>query len=239
METKNVFNSKFGVVVTYCGYVALAHDAEEAKAAIRSWHTYHNESSHTLVVEDGSHADKAIRAIFGEKVDSDSINMYGLKTYDIRATFCGSKGINFWPALGPTLEEHQALYEAKRKAEEDERRRKRDEREQAMLADFHEHRKGWYRVEVEITALTASARRKQFTASGYGCCSNKMQAYERFCVHDVPEMCSARALTFESVSPWDSAYTTVEFVGMKVDGGYSIAAWEEYQKQQAAQPEAE
>lgn len=146
----------------------------------------------------------------------------------IRTTNCGKYDILCHSALAPTMEEHQQLYLAKCEAEKQERIRKAEEAQQKRLAEWHEQRKGWYHVEVDIQAMTMHHSNVRYLMfSGDIIANSKMDAYNQLNQRDdLINYCASRSLIYMSHDDWTRA--TVHFLGMKTDYGYSVEAWEEW-----------
>lgn len=225
-------------LVHYCNQRAIVSTKEEAVMAIESFHSYGNKSNPTLIVNE--YVGKVLADVFSDEpkgyVENSQWNSYKRSSYslhDIRTTNCGAKSLSFYPALGDTVEEHEAAYRSRVEAEKAERLRLAEEAKQRLLAEYSEIRRGWYYVEVEIEAHDMySMRRKYLVSSGYAIANSKMDAYNKF-VSDryaFQDQCANRNAHFFSCSAWNSSDTQIYFLGIKTDEGYSLAAWEEFSK---------
>ena len=142
-------------------------------------------------------------------------------------------GIDFYPALADTLEEHERIYRERCDTEKQERIARAEAIKQQMLQEWNEPKRGWYSVCVEVTALTVNCNRRWLTFRGHIIADSKMDAYNQAISPDkngAPSMCAERGLTYEGCSAWNNNNTEVLFLGMKTDYGYSVDAWEEAKK---------
>lgn len=209
-------------IIEYCGQTAMVSSVEESINAIQSFHNYGGKNNPLLVVNHNT------LASLTELFDKGSVR--GSKFPWLRTTNCGNKDIRFFEPLGDTIEEHEANYRAKCEAEKAERIRIAEEAKQRLLAEYNEVRRGWYRVEVSISALLVSnGRRVVRDFVGKVVADSKMDAYNK-AIAQMDDYCAERGYIFESAEKWNSSLNDIEFLGMKTDEGYSLAAWEEFSK---------
>lgn len=239
----------------YSRYTVLARTPEELYEAMKDWHTYGGQHNPCIEpnanfrkhinaifsIQDGSWEDRVIlsgdinhreeildRFFVAEPPFSHSFNTP--KWHDLRTTGCGCWGIDVYRAEAPTLEEHNAIVNARREAEKAERIRIAKERTAKALEEFKVIRKGWYYVELEMTTMNINGRRVHKTFSGHTIAESKMDAYLKAANHECQDICAENGLIFEDCGEWNSSTTEVQFLGMKTDYGYSVEAWEEYMK---------
>lgn len=215
---------KNNFVIVYCGQKGMAATPEEAKRVIETFHGYGRPSNPTLIVN--AQTEAKINSIYADA---------NAQRRDLRTTNCGAKGIDFYPALADTLDEHERIYRERCKIEKRDRLAKAEALKQKMLQEWNEQRRGWYSVSVEGTALRPDGccSRCWLTFSGHIIADSKMDAYNKFLdpsKNGPADMCRERGLSFENCSAWNSTRTEVLFLGMKTDYGYSVDAWEEAKK---------
>lgn len=206
-----------GIVIQYLKQSAIAHDASEAVSVIDSFKGVYGN------LKCNEHALRFLDSLFaGEELPE-----------ELKTTNCSKYGIRFWPAEAATIEEHNAIYRQRLDQEKERRIRQAEETNNRLKVEFQMLRKGWYFVSVELTAIDIiSGRRRHMTNSGYGMADCKSEAYDKF-VRGLNDECSRRGLIYEMCSSWNSSATIVDFVGMRVDDGFSIEAWEEYMRKQS------
>lgn len=212
---------KNNFVIVYCGQKGMAATPEDAKRIIETFHGYGRHSNPTLIVNAQTSA--KIDLIYTDD---------NAQCRDLRTTNCGANGIDFYPALADTLEEHERIYQERCEAEKRERIAKAEALKQQMLKEWNEPRRGWYSVSVEVSAhrIDDNMACRWFTFSGHIIANSKMDAYNKALdpSQNGPEdMCCERGLIYEGCSAWNSSNTEVLFLGMKTDYGYSVDAWEE------------
>ena len=215
---------KNNFVIVYCGQKGMAATPEEAKRIIETFHGYGRHSNPTLIVNAQTSA--KIDLIYTDN---------NAQCRDLRTTNCGAKGIDFYPALADTLEEHERIYQERCEAEKRERLAKAEALKQQMLHEWNEPRRGWYSVSVEVSAhrIDGNMARRWLTFSGHIIANSKMDAYNKALdpsQNGPQDMCCERGLIYEGCSAWNSSDTEVLFLGMKTDYGYSVDAWEEAKK---------
>ena len=214
---------KNNFVIVYCGQKGMAATPEGAKRIIETFHGYGRPNNPTLIVNNVSWI------LLNEWYKSPAVQ------HSLRTTNCGAKGIDFYPALADTLEEHERIYQERCEAEKRERLAKAEALKQQMLHEWNEPRRGWYSVSVEVSAhrIDGNMARRWLTFSGHIIANSKMDAYNKALdpSQNGPEdMCCERGLIYEGCSAWNSSNTEVLFLGIKTDYGYSVDAWEEAKK---------
>lgn len=225
---------------TYVPYKAIAHTVEEAIAVINSWKTYGRKTADCIVVN-AMTAEK-IRALF-----RDGFGTYPSgepRTYvGLRTTGCGAWDIGFHPALADSIEEHERIYGEQRERAKQDRMRAAEAARQRRMAELMEVKKGWYHVELDLELSVFATRGNDYIAhttwEGDTVADSGMDAYQKAVkyVHDHPEELEHRgnmAVLQFCAEPDGSGYDFT-FLGMKVDGGYSVEAWEEWNKNQEKQ----
>lgn len=211
---------KNNFVIVYCGQKGMAATPEDAKRIIETFHGYGRPFNPTLIVNTQTSA--KIDLIYADA---------NAQRHDLRTTNCGAKGIDFYPSLADTLEEHERIYQERCEAEKRERLAKAEALKQQMLQEWNELRRGWYSVSVEVSAhrIDGNMARRWFTFSGHIIADSKMDAYNKALdpsKNGPEDMCCERSLIYEGCSAWNSSNTEVLFLGMKTDYGYSVDAWE-------------
>lgn len=221
---------------TYVPYRAIAHTAEEAIAVINSWKTYGRKTSEDCITVNDVTAEK-IRTLFrdgfGTNALGEPVTYVGLRTKG-----CGAWDIGFHPALADTLEEHERIYGEQRERAKAERMRQAEAAKQRRLGELYEQKQGWYRVTVEIRMHVFADKGNDFMPfaeySATLIADSGMDAYhktKKFLQENPDEIRHKRGMAIlQSVcAPTSSGYDFT-FLGMKVDGGYSVEAWEEWKR---------
>lgn len=218
---------------TYVPYKAIAHTAEEAIAVINSWKTYGRKTSEDCIVVNATTAEK-IRTLFrdgfGAYPSGEPITYMGLRTKG-----CGAWDIGFHPALADTIEEHERIYNERRERAKAERMRQAEAAKQRRMAKLMVQRKGWYHVELNLELMVFAQHGNDYittsTWEGDTVADSGMDAYQKAVkyVHDHPEELEHRGnmAVLQSCAEPDGSGYDFTFLGMKVDSGYSVEAWEE------------
>ena len=201
------------IVIVYCGQVGMAHSHEEAKNVIESFRSYGRRNGDLLVVS--TLLDGYLAQLF-------SYENVPLKRW--RTKNCGCKDIVFYEALADTLEEHQRIYKDRCEREKAERIARAEEYQHKLYTWANEPRRGWYGCRIEVNALNQYMKPRFLEFTGEVLADSIMDAYNKACAQ-MPDFCASKELVFSGMDPLD--YNNVYFLGMKMDGGFSVDAWEE------------
>lgn len=200
-----------GIAVVYGSQVTVCHSAQEAVEAINSY------KGRWGMLRVNPTTEKNLNTLFAGEEYGDTYTLPYLKT-----TNCSNQAIKLYPALAPTLEEHQRLYKEQCEKEKAERLAQAKAWEEKRLAEFTEVRKGWYSVEIEIITLDAfSFKRCYKTFSGKIIADSKMHAYNKAAVQ-MNDYCAGEGYILESIAEWKSGNTHIEYLGIKTDEGYRL-----------------
>lgn len=185
-----------GIILSYLNNSGIAHSAQEAEAVINSF----SNGRENLVVNNATR--RSLVALFeGQEVSS-----------ELKTTNCSKYAIKHTPALASTLEEHIQLFQAQQAKEREARKQAAAELHAQLQEDFQREAKGWYFVSVEVVALDKNMKRRYLTLDGYTLAGSKMNAYEKMTAK-AAEDCIAKGCTLESVEPWNSIHTDVDYIG--------------------------
>lgn len=200
-----------GIAVVYGNQVSVCHTADEAAAAING---YKGRWGY-LKVNKPTY-DNLVTLFAGEEWGEP----YALPW--LKTTNCSDQFIKLYPALAPTLAEHQALYKAQCEREKAERIMKAEELKQRRLAEFNEEREGWYSVEIEIVVLSMDMGRRSYkTFSGKVIAKSKMDAYNK-AQKQMSDYCITNGCYLERMDAWNAIGTNINYLGMMTDEGFSI-----------------
>ena len=219
---------KVAIYFDFQGQCAIASNADEAIEAISKfhlpgWSPKHPESCLFNIEPLIPSRRKPLREYFedlfnGQPVDTDYVTKRG--GYELR--------IN--KALSDTQQEHKRLYkEACEQYRQQREKQAQDKRITERLPLFTQHRRGWYRVSFEVCVSTWGDV-TSFQSLDYSVeliADSMMDAYEQsesLCQAE----CERKGYLYQYRSSWHDTRTDVTFLGMKVDGGYSLTAWDEY-----------
>lgn len=221
---------------TYVPYKAIAHTADEAIAVINTWKTYGRKTSSDCITVNAATAEK-IRALFrdgfGNYPSGQPVTYLGLRT-----TGCGAWEIGFHPALADTLEEHERIYNEQREAARAERRRQAEAATQRRLGELNEQRRGWYHAELTVRAMVFAQQGNDYmtdlTFSGNVIADSGADAYEKALAHvqEHPEELTHRGnlATLHAWPDMTSRDYDFQFLGVKIDEGYSVEKWNEWKE---------
>lgn len=206
-----------GIIVVYGKQQALCHSAQEAEEAINSF------MGRWGMLEVNPTTAKNLNVLFAGEEFGEPYSLPWLKT-----TNCSDQFIKLYPALSDTLEGHLQAYAEKCAKEKAERLRLAEQAKRERMLDWSKCRKGWYHVQTEITALSMMSDKRVIRIfSGDVLADSKAGAFGQ-ALEQMNDYCSSNGLVFEIMSEWDSSETSVEFLGMKTDEGYSVEEWEKY-----------
>jgi hypothetical protein len=213
-------------------YKAVVHTADEAIAAINTWHTYGHREEYIHV---NDYTAGKIRELFENDIKPEHQDQqwcYGR----FRTTGCGCWDICFYPALADTLEEHERIYKEQREAAKQERMKAVEEARQRRLVELNEPKRGWYHASLEVRLYVYANRGNDWMEyADYSCtliADSGMDAYNKV-VEDAkthPEKMMVRgniAALQSYCGPTDGGFECT-FLGVKTDDGYSTDLWEEW-----------
>lgn len=217
---------KVAIYFEFQGQCAIVSNADEAIEAISKfhlpgWSPKHPEANLFNIKPLAPGKEKTLRVYFWELFNGQPILCdYVTKRsgYELR--------IN--KALADTPEEHKRLY--KEACEQYRQQREKQDRQTAeRLSIFTQHRRGWYRVSYEVCVSTWRDV-TSFQSLDYSVdiiADSMMDAFEqseRLCQAE----CERKGYLYQYRSSWHDTRTDATFLGMKVDGGYSLTAWDEF-----------
>ena len=185
--SKEEINS--GIVIAFRGKSQIVRSVEEAKAAIESF---------GLQIND--YAKPYLSKLFeGEEVGD-----------ALRTTGCGPNDIRFYPALAPTIEEHNRLYREERERRRLEAVARKEKMDEELKALMMVPRKAVYHIEVEVTVWDCrSARNRYMVCSADGIAESSWDAYERFVPTEVEKICRERGCELlHCGTPFDNGVRT-------------------------------
>jgi len=192
-----------GIVIDYLNQSAIAHSAEEAERVINTFRRGKGS------LECNTYARRYLAKVFsGEELVGN----------EVKTTGCGPDPIRLFPALAPTIEGHQAVYnEICRKRKEEELSRVKRMREE-KFAIFTEERRGWYNVTVSLTALTLSGNRRHLDFSGNIIANSMMDAFGKLTPERLSTYCAEKELILESYpDDWFSSNVDITYIGTITD----------------------
>lgn len=207
------------------GQCAIAHNADEAIEAISKfrlpgWSPNHPEANLFNIEPLAPSKTKPIREYFEDLFSGHCVSDYVTKRsgYELRVN----------KALADTPEEHKRLYKEVTERYR-QQRESRDKRIAELRTTFTRHRKGWYRVSFEVCVSTwRDVTSFQSLDYSVDLIADSMgDAYaqsESLCKDE----CERKGYIYQYRSSWHDTRTDVTFLGMRVDGGYSLTAWDEY-----------
>lgn len=215
-------------------YKAIAHTADEAIAAINTWHSYGAERCVNNLITVNAQTAEKIRSFFADGISTDKTKDCGYRT--VRTTGCGAWSINFYPALADTIEEHERIYKEQREAAKQERLRLAEKTKQRRMAELMEQKRGWYHVELELCLSVFNNHGNDYrtdqTFSGNVIANSGMDAYDKAVKEITDEGFTHRgniAMLESWAEPTSHGYEFL-FLGVKTDDGYSVEKWEEWKK---------
>lgn len=217
---------KVAIYFEFQGQCAIVSNADEAIEAISKfhlpgWSPNHPEANLFNIKPLAPGKEKSLRVYFWELFNGQPI----ITNY---VTKRSGYALRVNEALADTPEEHKRLY---RVACEQYRqqREKQDRQTDERLSIFTQHRRGWYRVSYEVCVSTwrdvTSYQSLDYSVDIIA--DSMMDAYEqseRLCQAE----CERKGYLYQYRSSWHDTRTDATFLGMKVDGGYSLTAWDEF-----------
>lgn len=214
----------YGYVVTNRCYAGMAHNLEEAIQIIEGFKTYMNSNNSNLKVND--YTREKLAKYFDMAASGD------FKFEPLKTTGCGNWEINISRAKADTVRDHFLILHLEADKLRKERIEKAKQEEQKKLAEMHEERKGWYAVSLTFQCYEYNSRlgmvAKEKTFTGQCIANSQMNAYDKACEEVRNNYPALEVFDWGCPTNDNTFYAT--FLGMKVDGGYSVEAWEEFMK---------
>lgn len=217
---------KVAIYFEFQGQCAIVSNADEAIEAISKfhlpgWSPKRPEANLFNVKPLAPGKEKSLRVYFWELFNGQPI----LCDY---VTKRSGYALRVNEALADTPEEHKRLY--REACEQYKQQREKQEKQIAeRLPIFTQHRRGWYRVSYEVCVSTwrdvTSYQSLDYSVDVIA--DSMMDAYEQS-EHLCQAECERKGYLYQYRSSWHDTRTDATFLGMKVDGGYSLTAWDEF-----------